>query len=203
MDSSKRAVIFFGGAFNPPLISHFSLAEQIISEYKQAERIIFVPVNSLYEKNDLLNNDDRYNMVKTVTDKNEKFEISRIEIDSERPLYTIESLRIIQKEYPKYEVWFMIGTDNLKTLHTWKKASELTSEFKVLVLERDEDKMEEIIANNPFLKEHESSFIKAKENVRSSLSSTFVRDKIKQGKSIRYLVPEEVHEYIKENKLFI
>ena len=199
---NKKVIIFFGGAFNPPLISHFSLAEQVVNEYEQVEKVIFVPVNGLYEKSDLLDNLDRYNMVKLVTDENEKFEVSRIEIDSVRSLYTIESLKIIQEQYPEHEVWFAIGTDNLKTLHAWKKASELASEFKVLVLERDEDKMEEIIEKNPFLKEYESSFIKVKENVRSNLCSTFVRDKIKQGESARYLVPDAVYEYIKENRLF-
>lgn len=62
--------------------------------------------------------------------------------------------------------------------------------------------MEEIIASNPFLKEHEETFIKVKENVRSNLSSTFIRDKIRQGKSIRYLTPDEVYYYIKEHRLF-
>ncbi|MCL2382664.1 MAG: nicotinate (nicotinamide) nucleotide adenylyltransferase [Oscillospiraceae bacterium] len=201
MNLDKKVIIFFGGSFNPPLVSHFSLAQQIVSEYDQIEKVVFVPVNGLYEKSDLLNNEHRYNMLKVVTDKNEKFDVSRIEIDSERPLYTIESLRIMQREYPEYEIWFAIGTDNLKTLHTWKNAEELVSEFKILILEREPDDMKEIIQDNPFLKEHRDAFIKIKGNVRSNLCSTFARDKMKQGKSIRYLTPDEVYEYI--NKFIV
>ena len=62
--------------------------------------------------------------------------------------------------------------------------------------------MYEIIDNDEFLKLYRDSFIKVKENIRSNISSTFVREKIKRGKSIRYLTPDEVYYYIEENKLF-
>ena len=104
----KKQIVMFGGAFNPPLNSHFSLAEQIVNENKQVEKVIFVPVNSLYEKVELISNKHRYQMLKMVCDKNEKFEVSTIEMDSPRPLYTIETLQELQKQYPEYEIAFMI-----------------------------------------------------------------------------------------------
>ena len=97
---------------------------------------------------------------------------------------------------------FTIGTDNLKELYWWKDTDKLLEEFKILVLERDTDNMDEIISENEFLTKYKSSLLKVKNNIRSNLSSTFVRDKLKHGKSIRYLVPDEVYFYIKENKLF-
>ena len=202
MNSNQKTIVFFGGSFNPPLISHFSLAQQIASEYSQVEKVIFVPVNSSYQKSDLLSNEHRYNMLKLVTDKNENFDVSRNEIDAYRSLYTVESLALMQKQYPEYEICFMIGSDNLKSLHTWFNAPKLVSKFKALVLERDDDNMEEIIADSTFLRLHESAFIKVKDNIKSNLSSTCVRDKIKAGKSIRYLTPDEAYFYIKENELF-
>ena len=78
----------------------------------------------------------------------------------------------------------------------------MLTKFKILVLERDEDKMEDIINKNEFLTKYKDSLIKVKNNVRSNLCSTFVRNKLKEGKSIRYLAPDEVYFYIKENKLF-
>ena len=66
-----KVIVVFGGSFNPPLNSHFSLAEQIISEYKNVEKVIFVPVSEKYEKEGLLNNKYRYEMLKCVCDKNE------------------------------------------------------------------------------------------------------------------------------------
>ena len=97
---------------------------------------------------------------------------------------------------------FIIGSDNLKELNTWQKADELTKDFKIYVLERDKDNIEEIIKSNEFLNKNKQAFIKAKDNITSNLSSTFVRNKLKNGKSIKYLTPDEVVEYIEENKLY-
>ena len=198
----KRKIVVFGGSFNPPLNSHFSLAEQIVNEYEEVEKVVFVPVNNLYEKENLLGNEHRYNMLKLVIDKNPNFELSRVELDSKRPLYTIETLLILKDKYLQYDILFTIGSDNLKQLDSWKKVEELVTKFKILVLGRDEDDMDKIIQSNDFLKAHKDSFIKVKNNVRSNLSSTFVRNKIKEGKSIRYLTPDEVVNYMKENNLF-
>ncbi len=197
-----KVIVVFGGSFNPPLNSHFSLAEQIISEYKNVEKVIFVPVSEKYEKEGLLNNKYRYEMLKCVCDKNEKFEVSDIELRKERQPFTIETLDRIQEKYQDKTIWFTTGSDNLKELNTWEKSDELVKKFKVLVLERDDDCLEEIINNNKFLKENENSFIKVKNNIRSSLSSSFVREKIREGKSIRYFTPDEVYSYIKTNNLF-
>ena len=197
-----KVIVVFGGSFNPPLNSHFSLAEQIVSEYENVEKIIFVPVNQKYQKKGLLENKYRYEMLKCVCDKNEKSEVSAIELRKERQPFTIETLERIQEKYQDKTIWFTTGSDNLKELNTWEKSDELVKKFKVLVLERDDDCLEEIINNNKFLKENENSFIKVKNNVRSSLSSSFVREKIREGKSIRYFTPDEVYSYIKTNNLF-
>lgn len=199
---NEKVLVVFGGSFNPPLNSHFSLAEQIISEYENVEKIIFVPVNQKYQKKGLLENKYRYEMLKCVCDKNEKFEVSDIELKNERQLFTIETLEKMQEYHPNKTIWFTTGSDNLKELNTWKKADELVKKFKILVLERDEDCLEGIINEDPFLKKNEDTFIKVKNSVRSSLSSSFVRKKIKEGKSIRYFTPDEVYFYIKENNLF-
>lgn len=200
--NQKNVIAVFGGCFNPPLNSHFSLADQIINEYEFIKKIIFVPVNSKYNKLNLLSNEHRYNMLKIICDKNPGFVLSRIEIDSEVQLYTIETLKKVQEIYPEATIWFIIGTDNLKQLGTWKKSDDLVKNFKILVLERDNDTMEEIIKNDEFLNQHSNAFIKAKNTVKSNMSSTFVRDKIKQGKSIRYLVPDEIYAYIINHNLF-
>lgn len=200
--TEKKQIVVFGGCFNPPLNSHFSLAEQMINEYSQIEKIIFVPVNSQYQKEDLISNRHRYQMLKLVCDKNEKFDVSRVEMDSQRPLYTIETLTELQKIYTEYEVCFTMGSDNLKELDTWKRAEEIIKNFKIYVFERNGDNIEEIIKASEFLKNNRQALIKAKNNIKSNLSSTFVREKVRSGKSIRYLAPDEVIAYIKENNLY-
>lgn len=202
MQDNKKILAIFGGSFNPPLNSHFSLAQQIVNEYENIEKVIFVPVNSKYQKPGLLQNEHRYNMLKLVCDKNKDFLVSDIELNREKQLYTIETLELLQKQYPDNTICFTIGTDNLKEISTWESADRLVENFKILVLERDEDNMDNIINNDEFLIQHKNSFIKLKENIRSNISSTFVRDKIKRGKSIRYLTPDEVYYYIKDNNLY-
>ena len=198
----KKILAIFGGSFNPPLNSHFSLAQQIVNEYENIEKVIFVPVNSKYQKEGLLENEHRYNMLKLVCNKNSDFIVSDIELKQQKQLYTIETLELLQKEYPNNILCFTIGTDNLKGFSKWESADKLVNKFKILVLERDEDDMNEIIEKDNFLLEHKKSFIKLKRNIRSNISSTFVREKIRRGKSIRYLTPDEVYYYIKENNLY-
>lgn len=199
---NKKVLAVFGGSFNPPLNSHFSLAEQIINEYENIHKVMFLPVNSKYNKQGLISNEHRYNMLKLVCDKNDDFILSDLEIKQDVQLATFDTLSLLQKDYPDYKLCFTIGTDNLKTISSWGKVEELLKKFTFLVLERDEDNMDEIIANDEFLIKYKDSFIKLKHNIRSNLSSTFVRDKIKRGKSIRYLTPDEVFYYIKENNLY-
>ncbi len=199
---NKKILAVFGGSFNPPLNSHFSLAQQIVNEYENIDKVIFVPVNSKYQKEGLLENEHRYNMLKLVCDKNDDFIVSKVEIEQSRQLYTIETLEILQKEYPENIICFTLGTDNLKEIPKWFSREKLVTNFKILVLERDEDNMDDIINQDEFLLEHKDSFIKLKENIRSNISSTFVREKLKRGKSIRYLTPDEVYYYIKENNLY-
>lgn len=199
---NKKILAIFGGSFNPPLNSHFSLAEQMLNEYENIEKVIFVPVSSKYNKKGLLENHHRYNMLKMVCDKNDEFEVSDIELTQENQLHTLETLELLQKQHQSYELCFTIGTDNLRDIPNWGSPELLLTKFKILVIERDEDNMDEIIESNAFLKEHKESFIKVKENIRSNISSTFVREKLKRGKSIRYLTPDEVYYYIKENNLY-
>ncbi|MCI8965466.1 MAG: nicotinate (nicotinamide) nucleotide adenylyltransferase [Clostridia bacterium] len=198
----KKQIVVFGGCFNPPLNSHFSLAEQLASEHKQIEKIVFVPVNEKYNKDNLIKNEHRYNMLKLVCDKNEKFDVSKIEMDSIRPLYTIETLEIFKEMYPKHEIAFTIGSDNLKELHTWKESDKLMKDFKIYVLKRDKDNIENIINGNNKLKENKDTFIETRNNITTSLSSSYIRERIKNNKSIRYLLPEEIINYIEKNKLY-
>lgn len=199
----EKILAIFGGSFNPPLNSHFSLAEQIYNELENIEKVIFLPVSSKYKKEYLLSNEHRYNMLKIVVDKNEHFGLSDIELKQPKQLNTIETLELLQKEYPNNILYFVIGTDNLKEISTWEKAKELVTKFKILVLERGDDNFEEIIKNDEFLIKYQDSFIPLKTNLRTNLSSTFVRNNIAVGKSVKYLLPNEVLQYIKENNLYI
>ena len=198
----KNTIVVFGGSFNPPLNSHFSIAEQVLNEYEEVEKIVFIPVSKKYEKDGLEENYHRYNMLKLVIDKNSNFLLSDIDMNENKSLYTIETLEETQKQFSNKQIWFLIGSDNLKELHTWKRAEELVSNYKILVMERNEDKVEEIIKQNELLNCYKENIEKLNEEIRSNFSSTYIRAQIKKKKSVRYLLPDEVYEYIKENNLY-
>lgn len=80
--------------------------------------------------------------------------------------------------------------------------NKLLSDYSIYVLKRDNDDIEKIIQNNKLLKEHSNAFYSLSAEVTSNLSSTYVRNKLKEGKSIEYLTPHEVVKYILENKLY-
>lgn len=188
----KRIIAVFGGSFNPPANSHINLAKQILENYNNIEKVIFVPVNVKYNKEGLASNEDRFFMLQKICENNKGLEVSDIELTSQRQLYTIETLKLIQEKYKEYEIYFVLGTDNLKELETWHNADELLKSFKMLVLERGNDSMEEIIETNNFLRRYKTSFIKFQNIEKINLSSTEIRDKVKKGESVTKLVPNEI-----------
>ena len=186
----KHIIAVFGGSFNPPTIAHVDLAKQILAKNKDIEKVIFVPVSTKYNKKGLASDLDRFNMLKCICDNEKNLEVSSIELDSERQLYTIETLRTIHQQYPNKNIFFVLGTDNLKELQTWHNADKLLEEFKMLVLERDNDVMEKIIENNNILKQHKEAFIKLEKIQRINLSYSYVRNQIRLGKPVSKLLPK-------------
>lgn len=200
---NRKIIALFCGSFNPPLFSHFSLAEQLLNSDDSIEKIIFVPVSHKYNKNGLISDEHRFNMLNLVCKNNPKFEVSNIEFNSFRQPYTLETMQTMQEKYPEHEIRLIIGTDNLKELETWHEIEHLLSQFKLIVLSRDEDNAEEIIKSNKLLSKYFFSFIINNISLRTNLSSTFVRNEIKQQHSVRYLLPDEIINYIKNNHLYI
>jgi len=200
--NTRKSIVIFGGGFNPPLNSHFSIAQQVINQYQEVEKVIFIPVNDNYPKEGLIQIKHRYNMLKAVADKNDNFVVSDMDMYGKKSLPTIEVVEQIQNQLKNKEIWILMGSDNLKEIHTWDKAEELVGQHKFLIMIRDEDKMEEIINNNNLLKKYKENFTELKQEIRSNFSSTYVRAQLKNNKSIRYLVPDDVYEYIEKNKLY-
>lgn len=94
----KEIIAVFGGAFNPPTVAHINFAKQILNKIDRVEKVIFVPVSTKYHKSGLASDADRFNMLKCICDSEECLEVSSIELDSTRQLYTIETLRILKRD---------------------------------------------------------------------------------------------------------
>lgn len=198
----KKGIAIYGGSFNPPANSHISIAKQIIEKINFIEKIVFLPVNIEYEKNELISNEHRYNMLQLICNNNSKFEISSYEMNNKQKNYTIDSLNALKQIYQS-ELYFVIGTDNLKNIQTWKEVDSLLKNFKILVVEREDDCFETIIENNKFLSKYKNSFIKANNVKTAYVSSSVIRESIKLNEDVSQYLPYGIEEYIKKHKLYI
>lgn len=202
MKSIEKVLVIFGGSFNPPTNSHFSLAEQIYCSFDEVEKVIFMPVSDTYPKKDLLEAKYRVKMLELVCKLNPHFEVSTLEVDSPVLLSSIDTLRRMQKAYEDHEIWLVLGTDNLKVMTSWTCYKEILEGFRCLVLEREDDILEHIIEQDTLLKPYKDRFIKMKESIHSDESATLLRQKLREGKSIRYMLPDEAYFYIIEKGLY-
>ena len=199
----KEVIAIYGGSFNPPLNSHFEIAKKVLEDFTLVKELVFVPVNSKYNKEGLISNEHRYTMLKIISDKLKKVSVSDTELKSNKMPYTIETLEKFKKLYPENKIWYILGSDNLKELHTWYKPEELLLESKIIVVQRDNDNIEKIITNNELLNMYKNNFIKLEIGNVGNISSSYVRYQIKEKHPFKQYMPEEVYNYIKENGLYV
>ena len=200
---NKKVIAIFGGSFNPPINSHITLAKAIMNKFNSIQKLIFVPVSTRYQKEDLVQDEHRYNMLKLICNKEKMLEVSDIELKQEKQMYTIQTLDLFKQKYKDYDIYFVMGTDNLKELETWKEAERILSEYKIIVLERDNDNISDILQKNSFLNKYKDSLIKIQGIDRIFLSSTMIREKIKNGEEVEQFIDGDVLMYIEKNNLYI
>lgn len=198
----KKTIAIFGGSFNPPLNSHLLIAKQILKEYKNIEKIYFVPVSTKYNKTGLEKDEHRYNMLKIICNNEKQLEVSNVELNQEKQLYTIETLNIFKNKFTEYNICFIVGADNLKEINKWREPEKLLKNYKIIALERGEEKVKDIIAKDKLLSKYKNSILEFNNN-KINLSSTEIRNKIKKGENVSRFIDKDVLEYIRENHLYV
>ncbi len=193
--SENKKIALFGGTFDPVHTGHLIIAEKAREEFN-LEKVIFIPSNiPPHKKKVYASSLHRYNMVKIAIEDNPFFEISDIEIKKKEPSYTYVTVIRMKKIYPDYKIFFIIGQDSLFELPQWYKAKELIKEITFLVAKR--------YSNFNYRKE--KNFPVNFEIIHSpiiGISSTYIRTCIKAGKSVKYLLPEKVYDYIQKEKIY-
>lgn len=178
----------FFGSFNPVHLGHLALAEFII-ENTSLNQVWFVvsPHNPLKSKVSLLSDNHRLEMVHLAVDHDPRFRVSDIEFYLPRPSYTIDTLTYLEEKYPGYTFSLILGADNLDSFARWKNAELIIKKYHRYVYPRHGSVSTGNIS-------HENiTFLDAP---RFEISSSFLRQSIKEGKSVRYFLPEKVFEYI-------
>lgn len=192
----------FGGSFNPIHYGHLMICEYI-KEEMGLDKVIFIPTGNPPHKELELSAEDRYEMVRLAISPNPDFEISDIETTRVKKSYTVDTIRELKKIYKEEKLYFLIGLDSLFQLKTWMKIGDLSQEIEFVVALRPGylDK-EEVNKEIDFLRENFGTKINLIKTPLYEISSTDLRDRIREGKSLRYLIPKKVLDYIEESGFY-
>lgn len=192
----------FGGSFNPIHYGHLMICEYI-KEEMGLDKVIFIPTGNPPHKDLGVSAEDRYEMVRLAISPNPDFEISDIETTRVNLSYTVDTIRELKEIYKEEKLYFLIGLDSLFQLKTWKKIGDLSQEIEFVVALRPGyiDK-EEINNEIDFLRDNFGTKINLIKTPLYEISSTDLRDRIHEGKSLRYLIPKKVLDYIEESGFY-
>jgi nicotinate-nucleotide adenylyltransferase len=190
----QKIGLFFG-SFNPIHIGHLIVAN-VMTETTDFDKVWFVvsPQNPLKPSKGLLHEFDRYDMVQAAVADNFKLQVSDVEFHLPKPSYTINTLAHLTEKFPEKNFSLIIGEDNLESFPRWKNYQQIVDHYGLYVYPRPH-----VSASQ--LKSHPN--VKMVEAPLLDISATFIRNCIKNNKSIRYLVPEPVENMIKAKGFYL
>lgn len=198
-----KKIGIMGGTFNPIHNGHLLLAECAKDEY-QLDKVLFIPTGHSYLKDneEVLVASVRAELTGLAIKDNPDFELSTIETEREGNTYTYETILELKERIPDCELYFILGADCLFSLDKWRNFRMIFENAVILAAIRDGFDTKEFIERAEYLREEYQAEIKFVYLPQFDVSSTQIRDKIKESKSIRYLVPDVVRRYIEDNNLF-
>jgi len=219
-NSEKDKVGLFGGTFDPVHMGHLRAAEEI-RECFSLEKVFFIPsaLPPHKQSSHVTPPEHRLEMLRLAVDSNAHFDISDYEIKRQSTSYTIETLRYLTETQTDRDYYFIVGHELFTEIETWKEYRELFTLSNFIVMTRPgftNNESDEL----PLALKSDFSYAKREEKVRIyrnkenkiiafthirgfEISSTEVRQLAAAGKSIKYLVPEQVEDYIASNELYI
>lgn len=198
-----KKIGIMGGTFNPIHMGHLIIAEKA-REQSGLNKILFVPSGLPYMKDcrQVLPGKIRTRMTELAIQNNPFFAVSTIEVDREGRTYTYETLETLRGQNPDTEYYFILGADSLWNIETWKYPERIFAACHILAAVRDEKSLEDMEKQSLYLKKTYHADIELLRTGHMEISSSAIRNLCKEEKSIRYLVPEAVYDYIIQNKLY-
>ncbi len=182
------------GSFNPIHIGHLAIAEYII-EYTDLQQLWFVvsPHNPLKTKKTLLDDYERLEMVHRSIGNDHRFHVSDIEFRMPKPSYTVDTLAYLEEKHPRQQFSIILGADNLMNFRKWKNCELLIRKYTRYVYPRHGVSEEDI-------KKHKNIIVVDAPKIE--ISSSFIRNSLKEGKTVKYFLPPSVYKYIDEMNFY-
>ncbi len=177
------------GSFNPVHVGHLIIANYILNE-TELDKIWFVvsPQNPFKQSATLLNEYQRLHLVRLATEDDDRIKASDIEFSLPKPSYTVNTLAYLSEKYPEYKFSIIMGGDSFQNLDKWKNFEVIVKNYRIFIYHRPGFEItntfgaDHVILNAPLLE----------------LSATAIRQMIRTGKSVRYLLPEKVLDEIEK-----
>ncbi|HKC34488.1 MAG TPA: nicotinate (nicotinamide) nucleotide adenylyltransferase [Chitinophagaceae bacterium] len=181
------------GSFNPIHIGHLIIANHVLNE-TTIDKIWFIvsPQNPLKESKTLLNEFDRLHLVRLAVQEDNRMKCSDIEFNLPRPSYTSNTLAFLSEKYPEHKFSIIVGSDSYQNFDKWKNFETIVDNYPIYVYKREGYEIKKIFNRKPEILD--APIIQ--------ISASQIREYIKSGKSIRYLVPEVVREEIESRKFY-
>ena len=195
-----RRLGILGGTFDPPHIGHLVLADCAIQSLA-LDDLLFVPAaDPPHKLATRVSIAHRLPMLERALALDPRFRLSRVDIDRPGPHYTVDMVRILQAQQPDAELFFLMGSDSLRDLNTWHQPRAIIEQVRLAVMRRPE-------ADVP-LSIHAALLPRLEERVviidapRLEISSTEIVERLRAGKSVRFLVPDPVLDYIETHRVY-
>jgi nicotinate-nucleotide adenylyltransferase len=194
----------FFGTFNPIHIGHLIIAHSV-QQTKNLDQVWFIvtPHNPLKEKKTLLADHHRYNMVQLALEDTPNLKVSNVEFNLPQPNYTVTTLAKLKELFPKHEFSLIMGEDNLRSLNKWFNYNYIIENYKLLVYPRN------YTAEELILTEKLSNDFQKNKNVEMlddiplmKISSSYIRNLIKNKKDVRFLLSDSVYKYLDEMNFY-
>lgn len=195
MADSKKIGLYFG-TFNPIHSGHLVIANYLVEESDLDEVwMVVTPHNPLKKKKTLLDDVHRLAMVRIALEPYTKLKVSTIEFDLPQPNYTVNTLAHLEEQYPDREFCLIMGEDNLKNFHKWKNYEVILERYHIYVYPRiSKGETQHQFNGHPHIHKIDAPIME--------LSSTFIRNAIKEGKNIRPMLPDNVWTYLDEMNFY-
>jgi len=185
------------GSFNPIHVGHLIIAQYMLQR-EEMDAIWFVvsPQNPFKNKSTLLADYHRLALVRIAIEDEPNFKAEDIEFSLPQPSYTIDTLTYLEEKHPTYEFSLLMGEDNLRGFEKWKNYDKILSKHKIFVYPRMEgESIEHSLMDHP-------AIIFCKDVPLMKISASYIRNQIKEGKSVNFLLTEKVAKYVDEMNFY-
>ena len=200
-DGAPARLGIMGGTFDPIHIGHLACAEQAREAFK-LDAVVFVPAGNPVFKKDrkVSSGEDRLEMCRLATQRNPDFDVSAIEVERGGDTYTVDTLRELREHYPdNVELWFITGADAVMHIMQWRESAAIADLAHLIAVTRPgyelSDELRDLVAAGHFKVDY-------LEVTALAVSSSDLRRRVGEGKSVRYLTTQAVYEYIVKHGLY-